>query len=43
MSLRDEIFNKLEEIESKVSQNKTITPEELDFLFVTSLLEEEGK
>ncbi len=43
MSIQEEIHTALNEIQKKVSSGQEMTIEELEVLFVTSLIEEEGK
>ena len=42
MSIQEEIHSALIEIQKKVRKNESLTEDELETLFVTSLIEEEG-
>lgn len=42
MSIQEEIHRALSEIQQKISENKSLTNDELETLFLTSLIEEEG-
>lgn len=43
MSIQDEIHKALRDIQEKVRSNKKLSPEEMELLFLSSLIEEEGK
>jgi hypothetical protein len=42
VSIQEEIHRALSEIQKKIGENKTLTNDELETLFLTSLIEEEG-
>ncbi len=42
MSIQEEIKKALTDIQKKVKENKSLTREELETMFLTSLIEEEG-